>query len=159
MWRLTRTSDYSYPRVTTIWIDVHTTGKTWSTRHTLSTLDSHMSLDHMYLTWSAYNNLSLVINKVRWMHYSREKSVSNSTSKPDWVAHGTHPSFSPNTIIKAVRLSQTSVDSRLLGLLGLYHQYAISMFNTCSRRSTHRYLTDTGESYNLGGVNLPHHTL
>jgi hypothetical protein len=122
MWRLPRISDYSYPRVTMIWIDVHTTEKTWSTRHTLSTLDPHMSLDHMYLTWSAYNNLSLVINKVGRMHYSREKSVSNSTSKPDWVAHGTHLSFSPNTIIKAVRLSQTSVCNQ-------YVQYLLAKVN------------------------------
>jgi hypothetical protein len=47
----------------------------------------------------------------------------------------------------------------LLGLLDPYHQYAISMFNTCSQGPTHRSLTDTGGGYNLGGVGSPHHTL
>jgi hypothetical protein len=35
----------------------------------------------------------------------------------------------------------------------------ISTFNTCLRGPTHRSLTDIGEGYNLGGVDLPHHTL
>jgi hypothetical protein len=61
--------------------------------------------------------------------------------------------------IEAVRLSQTSVDSRLLGLLDPYHQHTISTFNTCSRGLTHRSLIDTGEGYNSGDTNLPHHTL
>jgi hypothetical protein len=33
-------------------------GETQPTRHTLCTLGSRMTLDHMYLTWSMYNNLS-----------------------------------------------------------------------------------------------------
>jgi hypothetical protein len=74
------------------------------------------------------------------------------------VACGTRLSFSPNTAIEAVRLSQASVDDRLLGLLGLYHQHAISTFYTCSRMPNHRSLTNTGGGYNLGGVSLPHHT-
>jgi hypothetical protein len=40
--------------------------------------------------------------------------------------------------------SQISIDSRLLGLPGPYHRYAIGMFNTCSRGPTHRSSTDTG---------------
>jgi hypothetical protein len=70
-----------------------------------------------------------------------------------------HLSFSPNITIEVVCLSQTSVDGRLLGLLGPYHQYAISTFNTCLRGPTHRSLTNTGGGYNLGGASLPHHTL
>jgi hypothetical protein len=46
----------------------------------------------------------------------------------------------------------------LLGLLVPYHQRAISMFNTCSWGATHRFLTNTGEDYNLEGADLPHHT-
>jgi hypothetical protein len=34
---------------------------------------------------------------------------------------------------EAVGLSHASVDDKLLGLLGPYHQHAIGMFNTCSR--------------------------
>jgi hypothetical protein len=66
--------------------------------------------------------------------------------------------FSPNTTIEAVRLRQASIDDMLLGLLGSYHQYAISTFHTCSRRPTHRSLIDTRGGYNLGGVGLLHHT-
>jgi hypothetical protein len=74
------------------------------------------------------------------------------------VTHGTCLSFSPNTTIETVHLSQTPIDNRLLGLLGIYHQHAIRTFNTCSQGSTHRSLTDTGGSYNLRGAGLPHHT-
>jgi hypothetical protein len=52
--------------------------------------------------------------------------------------------------------SQTSINSRLLGLLGPYHRHAIGTFNTCSWGPTHRSLTDTGEGYNLGGAGSPH---
>jgi hypothetical protein len=38
------------------------------------------------------------------------KSAPDSTSQPDWVARETHLSFSPNTTIEAVRLSQASID-------------------------------------------------
>jgi hypothetical protein len=38
------------------------------------------------------------------------KSAPDSTSQPGWVAYGTHLSFSSNTTIEAVHLSQTSVD-------------------------------------------------
>jgi hypothetical protein len=48
------------------------------------------------------------------------KSAPDSTSQPGWVVRGTQLSFSPNTIIEAVRLSQTSVDNRLLSLPGSY---------------------------------------
>jgi hypothetical protein len=40
--------------------------------------------------------------------------------------------------------SQASINGRLLGLLGPYHQYAIVTFNTCSRGPTEWSLTDTG---------------
>jgi hypothetical protein len=74
------------------------------------------------------------------------------------VAHGTRLIFSPNTTTEAVRLSQAPVDDKLLGLLGPYHQHAISMFNTYSRGPTYRSLTDTGGGYNLEGAGLPHLT-
>jgi hypothetical protein len=38
------------------------------------------------------------------------KSALDSTSQPDGVARGTRLSFSPNTTIEAVRLSQASVN-------------------------------------------------
>jgi hypothetical protein len=54
--------------------------------------------------------------------------------------------------------SQTSVNSKLLVLLGPYHRHAIGTFNTCSWGQTYRSLTDTGGGYNLEGADLPHTT-
>jgi hypothetical protein len=54
--------------------------------------------------------------------------------------------------------SQASINDRLLGLLGPYHQYAIGTFNTCSRGPTERFLTDTGGGYNLGCAGFPRTT-
>jgi hypothetical protein len=65
------------------------------------------------------------------------------------------PSFSPKPTNEAVGLSQASIGDKIQGLLGPYHQYAISMFNTCSRGITHRSLTDTGGGYSLEGVGSP----
>jgi hypothetical protein len=109
--------------------------------------------------WSTYSNLSWVINSVGRILLLPRKSAPDSTSQLDWVARVTRLSFSPNTAIEAVGLSQSSVDGRLLGLLGSYDQHAIDTFNTCSRGPTHRSLTDKGGCYNLGGAGLPHHTL
>jgi hypothetical protein len=77
------------------------------------------------------------------------KSALDSTSQPGWVVHGTHLSFSLNTAIEAVRLSQTSVDNRLLGLPGPYHQHAIDTFNTCSRVPIPQSLTDIDGGYHI----------
>jgi hypothetical protein len=65
------------------------------------------------------------------------------------VVRGTRLSFSPNTAIEAVRLSQAPVGGRLLGLLGSYHRHVIGTFNTCSWVPTPRSLTDTGGVYHI----------
>jgi hypothetical protein len=54
--------------------------------------------------------------------------------------------------------SQASINGRLLGLLGPYHQYVIGTFNTCGRGPTEQSLTDTGGGYNLRGVGFPRTT-
>jgi hypothetical protein len=82
------------------------------------------------------------------------KSAPDSTSQPGWVVHETHLSFSSNTIIEAVRLSQTSIDNRLLGLPGPYHWHAIGTFNTCSRVPAPRSLTDTCEGYHIENLRI-----
>jgi hypothetical protein len=69
-----------------------------------------------------------------------------------------YPVYLPSQPMKQWRQIQASIDSRLLGLLGLYHQHVISTFNTCSHKPTHRSLTDTGEGYNIGGATLSHTT-
>jgi hypothetical protein len=132
--------------------------ETWSTCHTLSTLGPSMTLNHTYLTRYAYNNLLWVINNIGRILLLQRNSAPDSTSQPGRVAHMTRLSLSSNATIKSVGLSQSSIDGRLLGLLGPYRQHAISMFNTCSWQPTHQSLTDTGGGYNLGGAGLPHHT-
>jgi hypothetical protein len=149
---------YSYSRVATNGIEVHPVGEIWSIRHTHFTLGPCMALDHTYLIWSAYNNLSWVISSVGRILLLLRKSALDFTSQPGRVAYGTHLSFSPNTTIEAVGLSQASVDGRLLVLLSPYHQYAINTFNTCSRGPIYWSLIDTGRNYNFEGADLPHHT-
>jgi hypothetical protein len=133
-------------------------GNTWPTRHTYSMLGSCLALDHMYVTWSAYSNLSWVINSVGQILLFMRKNAPNSTSQLSWVARRTRLSFSPNTTNEGVGLSQTSIDGRLLGLLGPYHQHVIGTLNTSSWGPTHWSLTDTGGGYNLGGASFPYHT-
>jgi hypothetical protein len=70
------------------------------------------------------------------------------------VIRGTRLSFSSNTAIEAVRLSQTPVDGRLIGLPGSYYRHAISTFNTCSRIPTPRSLTDTGGGYHIENLRI-----
>jgi hypothetical protein len=82
------------------------------------------------------------------------KNAPDSFSQPGWVVHGTRLSFSPNTAIEAVRLSQTSVNNMLLGLPGPYHRHVIGTFNTCSRISTPRFLTDTGGGYHIEDLGI-----
>jgi hypothetical protein len=77
------------------------------------------------------------------------KSALDSTSQLGWVVRGTRLSFSPNTVIEEVRLSQASIGGRLLGLSGPYDRHAIGTFNTCSRVPTFRSLTDAGGGYHI----------
>jgi hypothetical protein len=82
------------------------------------------------------------------------KSAPDSTSQPGWVVHGTRLSFSPNTTIEAVCLSQAPIGGRLLGLPGPYHRHAIGTFNTCSRVPTPRSWTDTGWGYHIDNFGI-----
>jgi hypothetical protein len=88
-------------------------GKIWPTCHTLFTLGPYMVLGHTYLMWSVYNNLLWVVNSVGRILLLLRKSAPDSTSQLGWVACGTRLSFSPNTAIEAVGLSQATVDGRL----------------------------------------------
>jgi hypothetical protein len=82
------------------------------------------------------------------------KSAPDSISQPGWVVHRTRLSFSPNTAIEAVRLSQAPVGGSLLGLLGLYHRHKIGTFNTCSWVPTTRSLTDAGGGYHIENLRI-----
>jgi hypothetical protein len=50
------------------------------------------------------------------------------------------------------------VVTQLHQLTGPIYQHVISTFNTCLWGPTHRFLTDTGRAYNLGGAGFPHRT-
>jgi hypothetical protein len=95
-------------------------------------------------------NLSRVVNRVGRMHCSREKVLPT----PPLSVHGTRLSFSPNTAIEAVHLSQAPVGGRLLGLPGPHHRHAIGTFNTCSRVPTPRSITDTGRGYHIENLKI-----
>jgi hypothetical protein len=89
---------------------------------------------------------------------SRKGAPDTIHSTPADQSTGLYPVSLPSQPMKQWGQSQSSIDGRLLGLLGSSHQHTISTFNTCSRGPTHRSLTDTGRGYNLGGAGLPHTT-
>jgi hypothetical protein len=131
-------------------------GKTRPTRHMASMINPRMVQDHTYLTRSMHSNPSRDTNSVGQSHCTREKRLlTQSTAR--WL---TDPWVCTQFLSQASQWSseesQTSVDSRLLDLPDPYHWHAISTFNTCSRGSTHRSLTDTGRGYNLGGTGFTH---
>jgi hypothetical protein len=68
---------------------------------------------------------------------------------------GPYPASLPSQPMKQWGQSKASINAWLLGLLDPYHQYAISMFNTCPRGPTERSLTDIGGGYNLEGADFP----
>jgi hypothetical protein len=68
------------------------------------------------------DNLSRVIDRVEQAHCSREEGLPTQS-----------PASLQSQPVKQWGQSQASINGRLLGLLGPYHQYAIGTFNTCSR--------------------------
>jgi hypothetical protein len=100
------------------------------------------------------DNLSQVTDRVGRILLLSRKSAPASTSQPGRVTHGTHLSFSPNTAIEAVGLSQAPMDGWLLGLPDSYHRHTIGTFNTCSRVPTPQSLTDTGKGYHIENLRI-----
>jgi hypothetical protein len=89
---------------------------------------------------------------------SRKMNSRPHPQHAGWPICGSPSSFSPTLNQWSSGESQSSIGSRLLGLLGPYHQYAIGTFNTCSRGPIHRSLIDTGGGYNLEGTGFSHTT-
>jgi hypothetical protein len=87
-----------------------------------------------------------------------KKGSRHNSQHADWSIRGFVPSFSPEPAIEAVGVKSPSINGRLLGLPDPYHRHAIGTFNTCLQGLTHRSLTDTDESYNIGGADFPHTT-
>jgi hypothetical protein len=134
-------------------------GKTQPTRHTLSTLDPHMALDYMYLTWSTYSNLSWVTDRFgRVPLLTRNRDSWLHCKHVGWPIYGSPPNFSPPHNQWSSRLKPSFYWWQTTRLTGPIYQHAIDMFNTYLRGPTHRSLTDTGGGYNLGGGSFPHTT-
>jgi hypothetical protein len=140
-----------------IQIDVHPTGETWPTRHV------HFPCQSTY-AWR-----TLPVGSLRtWQPFAKSSTTMDRATAPEkkgswhnpqhvgWPIHGSVPNFSPDPAIEAVGVKPPSFGNQLLGLPDPYHQHAINTFNTCSRGSTHRSLTDTGRGYNLVGAGFPH---
>jgi hypothetical protein len=144
-----QTSGYSYPRVMTIWINVHSTGETRPTRHMPSMLHQRMVPDHTYLTRSTHRNL-LRSRQQSWAGplLLRKRAPVTIHSTPAGRSVGPYLVSLPRQPLNQCGQSQSSIDGRVLGLPGSYHRHVIDTFNTCSRGPTHLSLTDTGESYN-----------
>jgi hypothetical protein len=103
------------------------------------------------LLWavSVHGNLLWVADRVGQSHCSEEKglltqSIARLLADP-WVC----TQFLSRANQWRSGKSQTSVDSKLLGLPDPYHQHAIGTFNTCSWVPIPQYLTDTGGCYNI----------
>jgi hypothetical protein len=105
--------------------------------------------DNTYLTRSTHNNLSRVVNRFGRIPLLVRKEIPDSI--PGTSVDRSMVPYPVSLLLsttEVVGISQASVNSGLLGLPGPYHRYAIGTFNTCSRGSTHRALTDTGGGYN-----------
>jgi hypothetical protein len=87
-----------------------------------------------------------------------KKGSWHNPQHADWPVRESVPSFSPDPTLKLWGQSQAYIDSRLLGLLGLYHQHAIGTFNTYSQVPTPRSLTDTGGGYHIETLESPQHS-
>jgi hypothetical protein len=135
-------------------IDVHPAGENpANTTRTLST-PVHVRLAYASCGRSPYATTFHTDSTQLDRFTAPEKNAPNSTSQPGWVVCGTHLSFSPNTAIEAVRLSQIFVNNRLLGLPGPYHRHVTGTFNTCSWVPTPRSLTDTGGRYHIENLGI-----
>jgi hypothetical protein len=155
MWRLSQTSGYLYLRVTVIRIDVHPAGE-----NLINMTRTPPTPVHVYHTYASYERSPYVVTfRADTIELDRftapEKKCSRLHLSARLSGRGTRLSFSPNTAIEAARLSQTSIDEQATRLTGLispaYDQYVQYLFTG----PTHRPLTDTGESYNLTGADLP----
>jgi hypothetical protein len=97
-----------------------------------------------------------VVNSDGQSHCSWENGSRYNPQHDGWPIRRSVPNFSPELVIKAVRVKPPFIDFKLLGLLGLYHQHVIGMFNTYSRGPIHWSLADTGGGYSLEGTEFPH---
>jgi hypothetical protein len=142
-----------------IQIDVHPAVKTGSTCHMHPVLSLHMLLCHTYLAHSTYGNL-LLSHPQHWagpllMRKSDPVPIHGTPADDLWVP--TQFLF-PLSHWSIGGKAKHPLVSYYIGLLGPYLQHVISLFNTCSRRPTHRSLTDTDGGYHLEVAYFSHHS-
>jgi hypothetical protein len=156
MWRLPRTSGYSYLGVAAIRIDVHPAGETRPICHTHPTLSPRMVLDYTCLTWSTHSNISRSCQPI-WINSLplRRRALDTIHNMTADRSVGPYPASLPQQPMK----QWGKVKLEGAGFTGPIYQHVIGTFNICSWGPTHRSLTDTGGAYNLEGATFPHHTL
>jgi hypothetical protein len=100
-------------------------------------------------------NLSWVVNRVGQSHCFWEKGLPIQSTAHQLIDPWVHTQFLSWANQWSSGESHTSINSRLLGLPGIYHRHTIGTFNTCSWGATERSLIDTCGGYDLEGVGLP----
>jgi hypothetical protein len=127
------------------------TRPTWHTRFPRQSMYTQCTLPAGGLcTWQPFAS-----HQQRWMDPTApEKKGSRHNPQPGWVIHWSTTQFLSQHSHWSSNKSQTSVDSRLLGLPSPYHRHAIGTFNTCSRIPTPRFLTDTGRGYRIENLRI-----
>jgi hypothetical protein len=92
-------------------------------------------------------NLSRVTDRGGQSHCSQQKGLPTQSTAHRLTDLWVHSQFPSRANQCSSGESQTSVDCKLLGLLGPYHRHAIGTFNTSLQVPTPRSLTDTGGGY------------
>jgi hypothetical protein len=123
-----------------------------------SHISPHMSGVRFLRAVPIRGNISWVTDRVGQSHCFREKGLPTQSTVRRLTDAWVHTQFLSRANQWSSRESQTSINSRLLGLSGPYHRHAIDTFNTCSWGLTHQSLTDTDGRYNFRGAGFPHTT-
>jgi hypothetical protein len=144
---------YSYPRVMTIWNNVHPSRE--NLIHTTSTLSAlgHMPLVRFLRAIPVCANFLRWPNRVGGILLLLRKSDAYSISQPSWVACRTHPSFSPNSNHCRNRL-KSSICWRTcyIGLLGPYRQHVIVVVSYVAAQADEIVNIALHQEYSLGIV-------
>jgi hypothetical protein len=148
---------YSYPRVTVIWIDVHPTGE--NLINTLHTFHAQFAYDpRPYISCGLRRQLFASLHEDETCPYTRKKSWWPKTDRLTQSSSRATSFFLPYDGPRVGERGFGQVVTQLYQLTDPYHQHAIGTFNTCSRGSTHRSLTNTGGGYNLEVASFPYFT-
>jgi hypothetical protein len=129
-------------------------GKTWPIRHLRFSLQSTYAQRTLHVggprTWQRFTS-----HQQCWTDPTTpEKKGSRHNPQPGWVIRRSATQFLSHHMCWSSNESQTSIDSRLLGLPGPCHRLAIDTFNTCSREPTPRSLTDTAGGYHIDNLRI-----